>query len=1006
MTLDEYEKSGYKLYAQLAATISAILAAAIAKQPEIRLQQLQHRGKDPTSLRTKLIDRGLQDPPDLAKAVKDLAGCRAIFYTNADAKGFEQSGIIRDNFEIDWERTKRHHPLTADAAPFISINLVICLKDGRTALPEYADLAGLWCELQIQTTLNHAWSEMEHDMVYKMPKVEGFGERAMEQVKARLNGIMRRHLIPAGHEFSKVLHDFERLRQGRNLFDRNALEEIAAAPDNNQRDELIERFASHVLPNYDDVAAVWPDIRTTLLAAVEQVRATEPVAIETPFGNLPGRGADRVEGRIAGIFKSLRYIDIEQTFDDAAKLYETAPDEASRERWLEVLKSLSENNIAIWRKYGPAVQLRLVQHLQTLGAERHIALRKPMLAVLGNALKTSASGTFSATYDTFTFEEATLPQSDALRAVRDGALTMLMALFTASEDHAERVAILSTLNAATRPPMNAGYNDEMHAALIRDAVKVVDFYSASRTTLSYELNQQIEHDLLLLHHRYRAPPETVGDGVRAEAPALMDAIVAFRDALNADEDFVIYKTLVGFRSVFSEAWTGRVFDHSRDHAHRQAMIARYVDEITPDTLPLWQRRIERCAATNSRDGATFPMFTAFLERLGEFKPDLALDLIGGLAEPLAAWSPALLLGLTKGGRADEVNSLLDRWIAEKRFIAYVLRYLRLATEAEPGRLRAAYDVAREQTDFAAIFDAAFAAIQQRATAPELVAEIALPTFAGLSADGRFGWVSELSHLAYGDGLDGAFDEKARSWILHLMEAVPVIDYDDEQVLALLTRGDRASLFGFFERRLARDKADELESTARYDAVPFHFQVLAELPELPDLAGALVEQAYGWFQQDPDLFKYRGGRVLRNFYPDLPESLQQVILAFVDGRVADAGDFAVSILRSYDGEAFPLGFAHDLIERLPLDDSAWVELDLALSQTGVVSGAFGFVEIYRQRMAEIEPWLHDTSDAVRGFAAKFRHGLSQMIAAEQQRAEEGEAMRRLAFELPESSGDGG
>ena len=320
-------------------------------------------------------------------------------------------------------------------------------------------------------------------------------------MKARLNGIMRRHLIPAGHEFSKVLHDFERLRQGRDLFDRNALEEIAAAADNNQRDDLIERFASHVLPNYDDVASVWPDIRTTLLAAVERTRATEPVQIETPFGKLPGRAADRVEGRIAEIFKSLRYMDVEQTFDDAVGLYETAPDEASRERWMAVLKALSENNIGVWRKYGPAVQLRLIQHLKTLGPERRIALRAPILAVLGNALKTSASGAFSATFDTFTLEEATLPPSDALRTIREGALSMLMALFTASDDNAERVAILSTFSVATRPPMNARYDDETHAALIRDAAKIVGFYSDSRAALSYELNQQIEHDLLIVHHR-------------------------------------------------------------------------------------------------------------------------------------------------------------------------------------------------------------------------------------------------------------------------------------------------------------------------------------------------------------------------------------------------------------------------------------------------------------------------------------------------------------------------
>ena len=112
MTLEEYEEDGHKAYARLASTVSTILAASIATEPTLRLQQLQARGKDPGSLGAKLIDRGLGNPPDLPAVVKDLAGCRAIFYTNTDVRAFERSGIIQANFEVDWDRTKLHHPLS------------------------------------------------------------------------------------------------------------------------------------------------------------------------------------------------------------------------------------------------------------------------------------------------------------------------------------------------------------------------------------------------------------------------------------------------------------------------------------------------------------------------------------------------------------------------------------------------------------------------------------------------------------------------------------------------------------------------------------------------------------------------------------------------------------------------------------------------------------------------------------------------------------------------------
>ncbi len=125
-------------------------------------------------------DRGLQATTILEEDIKDLAlaGCRLIFYSNADVTRIQQSGIIRENFDVDWDRTKIHHPVPGEGDPknlFISDNFVVSLKEDRTKLPEYARFAGLACEVQVQTTLNHTWSEMEHDILYKRPKLTGFG---------------------------------------------------------------------------------------------------------------------------------------------------------------------------------------------------------------------------------------------------------------------------------------------------------------------------------------------------------------------------------------------------------------------------------------------------------------------------------------------------------------------------------------------------------------------------------------------------------------------------------------------------------------------------------------------------------------------------------------------------------------------------------------------------------------------------------------------------------------
>ncbi len=71
---------------------------------------------------------------------------------------------------------------------------------------------------------------------------------------------MNQHLLPAGYEFQKVQHDYERLLEGKELFDRGTLEALDTAKDNNERHEQLERVRKDLLPFYDDVPAIAPEV--------------------------------------------------------------------------------------------------------------------------------------------------------------------------------------------------------------------------------------------------------------------------------------------------------------------------------------------------------------------------------------------------------------------------------------------------------------------------------------------------------------------------------------------------------------------------------------------------------------------------------------------------------------------------------------------------------------------------------------------------------------------------
>lgn len=215
MNFEEYKIDGFQLHREFASVVARILREAIADADKsFAIWEIQHRAKSAKSLEGKLRDRSILDDDDIEVRIKDLSGCRIIFYSNDDVDAFIADAIISGNFDIDWNESKFHHPVSESPTVndlYQAHHYIVQLKADRLKLPEYKRFSGLRCEIQIQTILNHAWSETGHDVVYKPPKLEGFGSQLYEKITARMAAIMMRHLIPAGHEFQKVLHDFNRL---------------------------------------------------------------------------------------------------------------------------------------------------------------------------------------------------------------------------------------------------------------------------------------------------------------------------------------------------------------------------------------------------------------------------------------------------------------------------------------------------------------------------------------------------------------------------------------------------------------------------------------------------------------------------------------------------------------------------------------------------------------------------------------------------------------------------
>ncbi|MEO0700171.1 MAG: RelA/SpoT domain-containing protein, partial [Pseudomonadota bacterium] len=337
---------------------------------------------------------------DVQSAVKDLAGVRIVLYTDSDVDRLDHARLLFENFHIEWARTKFHYPVGKDAetSHFIGRNCVVRLKEGRTVLPEYADFKGLRCEVQVQTILQHAWSETAHDTIYKSPELGNVGAHNVAALTKQMNRIQRKYLIPAGHEFTKVLDAFERLASGKELIDAGALQAIEAASDNNEACELIDQFRQYVLPEIDEPHAWGPDVRRVAIEAVRRASGRPVKAAETPYGELPGKTLNDVAKRAAEMVNGpeLRFVDPAATLDALIAMYAGAgDDDEARDLFAKEAADLAKHHLGAWRHAGPFVQRLLMEWIVALDPQEAEGVRPLLLGVAGAVLGTEVVGTSS-----------------------------------------------------------------------------------------------------------------------------------------------------------------------------------------------------------------------------------------------------------------------------------------------------------------------------------------------------------------------------------------------------------------------------------------------------------------------------------------------------------------------------------------------------------------------------------------------------------------------------------
>lgn len=981
MNFEEYQLDGRAKYAAFVEAIRAILAALIDAH-DLVPHGITGRAKDPVSLKKKLADRKIDPASAIDEMLKDLAGARIVFLTNSQVDQFRSSGVIHENFNVI--NINEHHAVPGTATEeklFDSTNYLVELKPDRVCLPEYRRFAGMRAEIQVQTLLNHAWAEMGHDTIYKEPTLHHVDPRHLEAINERLKKVMREHLLPAGHDFDKIARDFDRIVRADASFE-STLKTIETSASNDELLGAFETFDTLVMPVMADGRDVFAKLIPRLADAVERVRGSEAGTVESAFGEFPGKSGEIVARRAADLLSRGWFVDLKLSLQTLVRLYAGAQSDAERKIWADSGARFADHDLDTWQAAGPVVQQAIVEGIAGLGADQRRAARGLIIAMSAKILSSEVSGARRGTLHTVLFHTGPVGAGEPLRKVRAGAIDMLAQLLSDAEDDLARGAILTALWTAANAPFHGG-SDALRIIVMEDAARVVAIVRDLSGGWGLERRRKTEVMARRVYRNFHVVPAEMekNEALVAAQKALVAELTALRETLNADEEFSLYKTMVGRDSIRPDGWDDSAFDYKATEAWRAERFAEIAGQAKPEDADAWIARVRRYLGEQASSTERWPM-ADFIAGLAEVQPVIGQRFLEQMNAELSPVLVGLLKGLEAGGQPDFVQPHVARFIGEGRLLVQLADWLRRREEADIDLLATVADRARELGDVDAVLESINSAgkIYQGTPDVRLIDAVFLPCAEYLGEARMPDWVGRAWGIVEGS-IVAALDEAQSRTLLASFVAIPVIDFEADRVLAIVAGKFPDLVFDFFGARVDRDANGD---GRRFEPIPFDIHDLREV--LAQHPRQLLATTRDWYARSPRYHVFRGGRLVGSVFPTLTDEVTEPLREMIEKGDRDDLAFVLETLAAYDGNEGIFALCMDVVERLNEGDELLGRVTGVLGERGILMGHFGPVEANRAEHEHLAGWVTDPRPKVQAFAAEERRRLEQWMASEQRRAE--------------------
>ncbi len=417
--VDEYRtKRG--LYRDFSTTVESLIWQLLT-EGNYKFQLLKSREKESEKLDEK-IERKKKEGTIYKTLgdIEDLAGVRVVFYLESQKDEFVQ--VIEKEFE------KKDLRVLSINKPggYKATHCIFALDSGRAKLPEYRRFKGLKCEIQITSSLYHAWSEIEHDITYKpIGPRKSLNELGIDELKVDLERTMTNYIVPAVVRFEQHNKLYQAIRKGADIFNqRYSFDKMFFSSSNDEIFGLLEIIENFPQKKSDEIA--------NIIQKIIAKKPSKPVVIGK-FGKTEFLGKTHKDVLLKSIdlIKKIRYYSTEKVLTILSDLLYFS-DKGVRENAAEALKVVSRFDYDLLTKsnVGYSYQRLVINYIKKWPVLVQLSKIEFILVVTKELLKSSVEGSEMTDERTVRMHFTHVAPTDGLKKLRKEAINLVFDLYS------------------------------------------------------------------------------------------------------------------------------------------------------------------------------------------------------------------------------------------------------------------------------------------------------------------------------------------------------------------------------------------------------------------------------------------------------------------------------------------------------------------------------------------------------------------------------------------------